>query len=241
MLLCPVYIASQSGSPFFRQLQLTSLLLSIATEGTAPLFLFWNSSPSLSAPDYAPYFQALPCGPFCKPFIFIFIHRMGGVSPPSQPANLSTLQCSDVSPIYPLRFQTIAHSSALLCTLQKLNPFLFNRFHTLCQKTHRVVGTPVSRARSFQRRLSRSEPITSHESPVTSLAIRPIAAKRLWCNNSQSTRFLCVPGKQLRSPRCLRLGERTLGTARAWFPLQVVPGSSVLKLDRSRVTRIPHP
>src|SRR5260370_33376296 len=49
--------------------------------------------------------------------------------------------------------------------------------------------------------------------------------------------ILCDPGKQLRSPRCLRVRERTSGTVRAWSPLQVVPGSSVLKLDLSRVAR----
>src|SRR5712691_727777 len=35
---------------------------------------------------------------------------------------------------YPLSFHTLAHSFALFCTHQKLNPFLSNRFRTLCQK-----------------------------------------------------------------------------------------------------------
>jgi hypothetical protein len=45
----------------------------------------------------------------------------------------------------------------------------------------------------------------------------------------KGTEFLCDPGKQLRSPRCLRILERTTGTVRSWSPSQVVPGSSVLK------------
>jgi hypothetical protein len=44
----------------------------------------------------------------------------------------------------------------------------------------------------------------------------------------KGTRFLYHPGKQLRSPRCLRLRERTMGTVRSWSPSQVVPRSSVL-------------
>src|SRR6266567_4396537 len=36
---------------------------------------------------------------------------------------------------YPLSFQTLAHSLALFCTHQEFNPFLFNRFPTLRQKT----------------------------------------------------------------------------------------------------------
>ena len=35
---------------------------------------------------------------------------------------------------YPLYFHILAHSFALFCTYQNLNPFVFNRFRTLCQK-----------------------------------------------------------------------------------------------------------
>src|SRR5260370_30188837 len=41
-----------------------------------------------------------------------------------------------------LSFHILAHSFALFCTSQKLNPFLFNRFRTLCQKTPGV-GIPA--------------------------------------------------------------------------------------------------
>src|SRR6266699_1116775 len=36
--------------------------------------------------------------------------------------------------IYPLFFLPLAHSFALSCTLRKLNPFIFSRFRTLCEK-----------------------------------------------------------------------------------------------------------
>ncbi len=44
----------------------------------------------------------------------------------------------------------------------------------------------------------------------------------------KGTGFLHHPGKQLRSPRCLRLRERTSGTVHRRSRSQVVPGSSVL-------------
>src|SRR5216683_7569780 len=65
----------------------------------------------------------------------------------------------------------------------------------------------------------------------------PLQSKPFGATIRKGAGILCDPGKQLRSPRCLRVRERTSGTVRAWSPLQVVPGSSVLKLDRSRVAR----
>ena len=176
-----------TGSPTQREARIYSVFnhlrtLSIATEGIPPLFPFWNSSRSRSAPDYAPYFQALPWGPFCKSFFLLFIHVMGGV-PPSVPDH-------------------------------------GNR--------------PADRWQDFS-----LSPVTSHESPVTPRV--PLQTNAFGATIRKGTGILHHPGKQLRSPRCLRLGERTLGTARSWFPLQGVPGSIVLKLDRSRVARATHP
>src|SRR5216683_6068444 len=78
----------------------------------------------------------------------------------------------------------------------------------------------------------------------------PLQSKPFGATIRKGAGILCDPGKQLRSPRCLRVRERTSGTVRAWSPLQVVPGSSVLRrvsgfvltnpeqeLDRSRVAR----
>src|SRR6266478_5191719 len=41
-----------------------------------------------------------------------------------------------------LSFHILAHSFAFSCTRAKLNPFLFNRFRTLCPKTPGV-GVPL--------------------------------------------------------------------------------------------------
>ncbi len=57
----------------------------------------------------------------------------------------------------------------------------------------------------------------------------PLQPKAFGVTICKGARFLHGPGKQLRSPRCLRLRERTSGTVRVWSPLQVVPGSSVLR------------
>ncbi len=82
--------------------------------------------------------------------------------------------------------------------------------------------------------------VTEHRSRATPSALSvPLQPNAFGATIRKGTGILHDQGKQLRSPRCLRLGERTLGTARSWFPLQVVPGSSVLELDRSRVG--PHP
>src|SRR6266704_1409616 len=40
-------------------------------------------------------------------------------------------------------FQTIPHSFAFSCASQKLNPFVFMQFRTLCEK-HRGVGSPLA-------------------------------------------------------------------------------------------------
>jgi hypothetical protein len=66
---------------------------------------------------------------------------------------------------------------------------------------------------------------------------------------AKGTGFLHDPGKLLGSARCLRVGERISGTgqhrSRSQPPIssgsQVVPGSTVLSLDRSRVARVSHP
>src|SRR6267143_997502 len=50
---------------------------------------------------------------------------------------LITRHCSQV-----LCFHTLAHSFALFCIGAKLNPFLSNRFRTLCSKTRGGWGMP---------------------------------------------------------------------------------------------------
>jgi hypothetical protein len=48
---------------------------------------------------------------------------------------------------------------------------------------------------------------------LTSHSASPLQTNAFGATIRKGTRFLYFPGKQLRSPRCLRLGERTLGTA----------------------------
>src|SRR5260370_36299945 len=62
---------------------------------------------------------------------------------------------------------------------------------------------------------------------------RPIAAKRLWCNNPQRHEISSRSGETTPLPPVSKRRERTSGTARSWSPLQVVPGFNVLKLNRS--------
>ncbi len=88
---------------------------------------------------------------------------------------------------------------------------------------------------------------TSHQSRITSHPIGPIAAESLWCNNLQRREISSRSGETTPLPPVSNTRERTSGTvrqcSRSETPirsgLQVVPGSSVLTLDRSRVG--PHP
>src|SRR6266851_464367 len=82
-------------------------------------------------------------------------------------------------------------------------------------------------------------PFRFHGPRVTPLA--PLQPNAFGATIRKGARILHDPGKQLRSPRCLRIRERTSGTARSWSPLEVVPGSMVLTVDRSRVARATHP
>src|SRR6266849_10373038 len=82
------------------------------------------------------------------------------------------------------------------------------------QKTRGVGSTPNVQRSTFQ------------PSNVPSI---PLQQKAFGATIGKGTGFLLDPGKQLRSPRCLRVRERTSGTARSWSPLQVVPEPSVLR------------
>jgi hypothetical protein len=56
-------------------------------------------------------------------------YKKQGVGSPIPDSSLITRHCSQV-----ICFQTLAHSFALFCIGAKLNPFLSNRFRTLCPK-----------------------------------------------------------------------------------------------------------
>src|SRR6266851_3299707 len=64
-------------------------------------------------------------------FVFKTIHFDGG----GVYSTCRLFKRFDLLPSYPLSYQTLAHSLALFCTLQKFNSFLFKRFRTLRQKT----------------------------------------------------------------------------------------------------------
>ena len=129
----------------------------------------------------------------------------------SQSANLRTCQPSHLSPIYPLYFHRLAHSFALA---KKNTTPLFSIVSALWVRKHRGRGYPLVRRSTIQRRLSRSEPVTSHESPVTSLAIRPIAANVLWCNNPDRHKESLRSGETTPLPPVSNNTERTSGTVR---------------------------
>jgi hypothetical protein len=83
-------------------------------------------------------------------------------------------------------------------------------------------------------------PNLPHPSHCSQTALVPQSAK--------AREFFSYPGKQLRSPRCLRIlsGHRepfydVPGQTPTRSGSQVVPGSTVLTLGLSRVTRATHP
>src|SRR6266581_848036 len=71
--------------------------------------------------------------------------RMRVLSERSEPKDLSPSFASCATPAthhctQVLSFHTLAHSFALSCTLGKLNPFIFKRFRTPCEKHWGVGG-----------------------------------------------------------------------------------------------------
>jgi hypothetical protein len=94
-----------------------------------PTFPFWNSPPY----PLSPLLSCTYVEPILQPFCFQVHAWNGGV--PLRRSDLHTfLRVSDLSPFF-------SHSCALFCTQQKLNPFIFNRFRTLCRKPPGV-GVP---------------------------------------------------------------------------------------------------
>ena len=116
-----------------------------------------------------------------------------------------------------------SYHCTLFCTFlhsQKTQPPCFQSFpHSAPRNT----GWEVPRflRSTVQRRLSRSEQVTGlprpcrgHESPVTSLAIRTIAANGLWCNNPERHKESLRSGETTPLPPVSNNTERTSGTVR---------------------------
>jgi len=127
-------------------------------------------------------------------FAFNHLHTLSivtegvGGTPPARRASVPTFKCFTihffimhlrVAILQALSFHTIAHSFVLFCTHKKTQPPCFQSFPHSASK-NRGGGCPVSSAQPF-----RGDCHAPNQSPVTSLAIRPIAAKRAWCHNWQ--------------------------------------------------------
>ena len=135
-----------------------------------PFFPFWNS-PLVSHPCIqALSFHALTHCPFCNSSLFTHMHVMGGCTPLLAMRLATAIPSSLSTNPYLLYFQTLAHSSALFCSRQKLNFFIFNLFRTLCQKHPGVGYVPLSPPQQ-PARSQRSTPGAAtifHQSRVTS-------------------------------------------------------------------------
>src|SRR5712664_1583412 len=95
-----------------------------------PTFPFWNSPPY----PLSPLVSCTYMEPILQPSCFQ-VHAWNGGGVPPRRSDLHTFpRVSDLSPFF-------SNSCALFCTQQKLNPFIFNRFRTLCRKPPGV-GVP---------------------------------------------------------------------------------------------------
>src|SRR5216684_8820136 len=102
----------------------------------------------------APFFSYTYVEPIFQPLCFQIHACNGGGVPPPKAANLRSFQRCNVFPSYPRSFHTFAHSFALFCTRAKINPFLFNRFRTLCEKHPGWGGLLLTSCPSFHRTAS---------------------------------------------------------------------------------------
>src|ERR1700682_2874577 len=116
--------------------------------------------------------------PLCnQPVTHSFYLDGGWIPPVALPSRQRSLECLSHVP-YLLYFQSRAHSFALFCTPQNLNPFIFKRFRTLRQKTRgwgEWVPQRSASSCSVLANSARSKWATlfaarhaSHQSPITS-------------------------------------------------------------------------
>ena len=146
-------------------------------------------SPATKSLAYLDIFL-LPCSVFSKSFP---CHTF---DPPGIVSQHSDVQRSSRFSIYPFSFQCLANSFAF----SKSSTLLFSSNSELFTAKHRVAGCP-----------QRSKVQTSD---VPALPIRPIAAERLWCNNSQRHGNSSRSEETTRLPSVSKTSERTSGTAR---------------------------
>ena len=116
--------------------------------------------------------------------------------PPGIVSQHSDVQRSSRFSIYPFSFQGLANSFAF----SKGSTLLFSSNSELFTAKHRGAGCP-----------QRSKVQTSD---VPALPIRPIAAERLWCNNSQRHGNSSRSEETTALPSVSKTSERTSGIAR---------------------------
>jgi hypothetical protein len=93
-----------------------------------------------------------------------------------------------------------SNSCALFCTLQKINSFVFKRFCTLSQKPPGVEVPPTFHVSTFHR------------------IARPIAAKRLWCNNPQRRENSSRSGETTPLPSVSKTRRADIGNSSILVP-----------------------
>jgi hypothetical protein len=185
--------------------------------------------------------------PIC--FSFNHLHTLStategvGGSPSSNPPTFP--RAYDLSRLF-------SYHCALFCAFlrsRKTQPPCFQSSPHFCVKKHPGGGYPrfprsTGSEATITLRTSHESPVTSHQSPLWPSA--PLRRTAFGATIRKGTRNLYVPGKQLRSPRCLTIlsGHRepfddVPGYTPTQSGSQVVPGSS--NLDGSRVARVTHP
>jgi hypothetical protein len=148
----------------------------------------------------------------------IFYKNLAGLGYPLPEPPLATHHSPlHSSPFFSIALRTLLHFSALA----KTQPF---SFQGVAHSLPKMRGCGCSQRSNVQ--LSNLQTIPSSHCSQPPLV--PQSAK------ARSSRWR----RETYSPQPVsKMIERTSGTVRAWSPLQVVPGSSVLMLDRSRVAR----
>jgi hypothetical protein len=144
-----------------------------------------------------------------KPFRCNTYRKHGGGLRPLQRATRRSYLAAALKPFPFILLRTLLHRA-------KSQPLYFQAFPHSLPKNTRGGGTS-----SF----SIEAPSQLWDGTFPSVPLRRKAFGATIC---KGTGFLHHPGKQLRSPRCLRLRERTSGTVYRRSRSQVVPGSGVL-------------
>jgi hypothetical protein len=128
-----------------------------------------------------------------------------------------------------LTFNFPSSLSPLPATLMDLPASVANKRLTACLSS---LNATLTKTRGWVHR--RSDAGNLRRDDVQAFGrFRPIAAERPWCNNERRRENSSPSGETTPLSPVSNNIERTSGTARSWSPLQVVPGSIVLKLDRT--------